>query len=86
MSDLNDAPGNGSKFPVLPVLLVFLSAAVGALTTWGVRIEDRLYALIRDVPTRQEIQSLRTDLTGRLDRIEANLTTVLARPQLPLHP
>ncbi len=82
MTELN----NGSKLPVLPVLLVLLSAVVAGLSTWMARMDDRLFALTRDVPTRSEIQTLRGDLTARLDRIDSNVSMLLAGPRPSAHP
>jgi hypothetical protein len=68
----------GGKLPVLPVLLLLVSAMVGALTTWIFVVDARVFELARDVPTRTELQVLRADLTVRLDRIETSLSAVLA--------
>ncbi len=78
--------GNGSKLPVLPVLSILSTASVGALTAWIFRADDRLFGLIRDVPTRAELQVLRNDLTGRLDRIDAALAAALAAQRTPALP
>lgn len=75
MSDFDHR--TGAQTPVMQVLLLIVTAAVGALTTWMFRVDDRLYGVIRDAPTRQEIQQLRADLTGRLDRIDVRLTEAL---------
>lgn len=80
MSDAVNGNGGGN-LPVLSVFLMLLTAALGALTTWMLKVDDRLFALTRDVPTRPEIQSLRADLTARLDRIDGNVATLLAAPR-----
>ncbi len=79
------APGGGTV-PILPMLLLLATAIIGGLTAWLFRIDDRLYGIIRDVPTRQEIQQLRNDLTSRLDRIDSSLSSALERPKPPTHP
>ena len=78
--------GNGSRIPVLPVLFVLLTAVTGGLSTWLLKVDDRLFAITRDVPTRQEIQTMRSDLTARLDRIDANVAMLLTGPRLSAHP
>lgn len=78
--------GSGSRIPVLPVLFVLLTAVIGGLSTWLLKVDDRLFSITRDVPTRQEIQILRSDLTTRLDRIDANVAMLLAGPRLSAHP
>ena len=54
-----------------------------ALTTRQQHILDFIRDSINHAgmpPTRAEIQSLRTDLTSRLDRIDANVSALLAAP------
>jgi len=79
MSETN-GNGNGSKLPLLPILIAIMTGAIGAFSTWALKLDDRLYGLSREAPTRAEIQSLRTDLTSRLDRIDANVSALLAAP------
>ena len=67
----------GAQTPVMQVLLLIVTAAVGALATWLFKLDERQFIIIRDAPTRQEIQQLRADLTGRLDRIDVRLTEAL---------
>ena len=89
MTEATDTPGvltGKDRSPVLPILVLLISAALGALTSWMVRVDERLYGVVRDVPTRAEIQVLRSELNGRLDRIDATLATALARPQSIPHP
>ena len=85
---MTDAPltNGGSKLPILPMLLLLATASIGALTTWLFKVDDRLFSLSRDVPTRSEIQILRAELNSRLDRIDSTLATALARPQPIPHP
>ncbi|MBI1207517.1 MAG: hypothetical protein GC191_09555 [Azospirillum sp.] len=73
MTDTALGAGNGgTKLPVLPVLFVLLTAIVTGLTSWMFKVDDRLYALTREVPTRAELNT-------RLDRIDQALASLADR-------
>ena len=74
--------GNG-KLPTLPVLLVLMTAVTGALTTWALKLEDRIYDLSRNVPTRAEFSELRSKMASRFDRIEDQLQRLIAQGVRP---
>ena len=81
MSETN-GNGNGAKLPLLPLLIAIMTGAIGAFSTWALKLDERVFSLSRDAPTRAEIQTLRTDLTSRLDRIDANVSALLAAPSV----
>ena len=83
---MSEVSNGGSKLPILPVMMLLLAAVVAGLSGWINKCDERLFQLTRDVPTRAEIQTLRSDLTARLDRIDSNVSMLLAGTRLPPHP
>lgn len=88
MSDINgsNGNGNGTKVPILPILIAIMTGSIGAFSTWAFKIDERIFSISRDAPTRAEIQTLRTDLTSRLDRIDTNVSMLLAAPSATSRP
>ena len=83
---MSEVSNSGSKLPILPVMMLLLAAVVAGLSGWINKCDERLFALTRDVPTRAEIQTLRSDLTARLDRIDSNVSMLLAGTHGPSRP
>jgi len=62
--------GNGPKVPLLPVFLVLLSIVISGLGWWLNKVDERLFEVSTSAPSREEVQELRREINGRLDRIE----------------
>jgi hypothetical protein len=69
-----------------PILMALIGVVLTGLTTWMFRVDDRMYTMFRDSPSRAELAAMRTELTARLDRIEGLLMTLSGPRQTAARP
>lgn len=61
---------------MLPVMIAVLSAGLGGLTTWILKLDERVFELGQQIVTQQQLDLAFGRMDSRLGRIEDLLVTV----------
>lgn len=78
----------GPKIQLQPMIIAVISAAMGALATWALKIEDRVFVLATKAVTQQDITDIESRCNNsniRLERLVDQLTRKLERLDSDLH-
>ena len=63
------------KIQVQPIIIAILSAALGAIATWSLKLEDRIYQIAVTRVTQSQLH----ESESRINKANAELKTSIAR-------
>ena len=61
-----------SKIQVQPIIIAIIAAALGAIATWSLKLEDRIYTIATTRVTQQQLRE--TEARIRLANVELKAT------------